>query len=265
MRILLLLLCLLSQSACARPAPSLAWTDKIEGEGFTHALFATREPVAGRVVRVYLEGDGAPFDASGRVVSLDPRARSSLVMDLASVDATGVVVARPCYHRQDARCHPWFWTDGRYSEEVVASMAQVMQTLVNRYQLAELTIVGYSGGGVLAVLLADRLPAVTAVITIAANLDVEAWQQANDFSVMDGSLNPATVDVMRPELAQLHLFGRDDDQIRPENYSRYFAKHPRSRQLHVDGFNHACCWRDIWPDVLAQLDDSHDIEKVTIP
>ena len=60
-------------------------------------------------------------------------------------------------------------------------------------------LIGYSGGGVLAVLIAPQVPG-SAVVTIAANLDVEAWARWHQYTPLSGSLNPAT----QPPLDALH-------------------------------------------------------------
>ena len=83
-----------------------------------------------------------------------------------------VYVGRPCYHGlgDRASCVPALWTSGRYSESVVTSMAAAVQRVVAARGIERTVWIGYSGGGVLAVLLAPRVPETVGLVTIAANL-----------------------------------------------------------------------------------------------
>jgi pimeloyl-ACP methyl ester carboxylesterase len=64
-------------------------------------------------------------------------------------------------------------------------------SLKQRSGSTRLTLVGYSGGGTIAVLLAARRSDVAEVITVAANLDVGYWTQRDGLSPLTGSLDPA--------------------------------------------------------------------------
>ena len=52
--------------------------------------------------------------------------------------------------------------------------------------MREVTFVGYSGGGVLAVLIAERLDNVAGVITVGANLDTDAWTEHHGYLPLTG-------------------------------------------------------------------------------
>ena len=72
--------------------------------------------------------------------------------------------------------HDRLWTSARYGDEAVASMAAALRPdLAMESGYDRVVWVGHSGGGALAMLLAERVPETTAVVTIAADLDTEAW------------------------------------------------------------------------------------------
>src|SRR5262249_59048349 len=142
---------------CAQPSerfanpPSARGFDasRVEGEGFTHIVFrpATPRPNGGRVLHVYLDGDGTPWEHGGPAA--DPTPRDSLVLRLMALDpAPGVYLGRACYHglAADPRCTRALWTGARYSEVVVAGMAAAARRLRSATGPVEIIWPGYSGG-----------------------------------------------------------------------------------------------------------------------
>ena len=70
-------------------------------------------------------------------------------------------------------------------------MAAALSDILQRRPYQGLVLIGYSGGGVLAMLLAEQFPATQAVVTVAGNLDTDAWAIEHGYSPLRGSLNPA--------------------------------------------------------------------------
>jgi pimeloyl-ACP methyl ester carboxylesterase len=114
-----------------------------------------------------------------------------------------------------------------------------------------ITLIGYSGGGVLALLIASRLDAVDQVITVAANLDVEAWAAHHAYSPLAGSLNPAVLAPLPARVHQLHLAGARDRQVPPATVASFLARNPAASFRIIEGFDHRCCWIEQWPEILA--------------
>jgi pimeloyl-ACP methyl ester carboxylesterase len=167
-------------------------------------------------------------------------------------------VTRPCYlEASDASCTIDQWTTGRYSEDVVQSLASSVREVARRMNAQEVQLVGYSGGGSLAVLVAERLENVVGVVTVAANLDTDAWATLHDYPPLTRSLNPA-----RSERAhawpELHLMGATDEVVPPgATTSRYFERYRRAMQWMLDDADHRCCWVDrwsaLWPEIEVRL------------
>jgi len=225
----------------------------VEGDGFAHVVFrpATPRPNGGRVLHVYLDGDGTPWEY-GRPAA-DPTPRDPLVLRLMSLDrAPSVYLGRPCYHGLAAapRCAPALWTDARYSEVVVGSLAAAALRLLSMTGRSEIVWLGYSGGGTLAMLLAERLPETTGVITVAANLDVEGWADLHGRSRLAGSLSPARRPPLPSRIRQRHYAG-GRDQVVPPSIIAGGGILPETLTV-IPEYDHVCCWVELWPRVLDE-------------
>ncbi|MEN8207337.1 MAG: alpha/beta hydrolase [Pseudomonadota bacterium] len=250
-------------AACATPAEritseatSYGFTSQvIEGSEFKHRIYRNNHQgrTHGSTLHVYLEGDGAPWINHERVAR-DPTPRTPLMLRLMASDtAPSLYLGRPCYHgySRTAPCSPGLWTDARYSEIVIASMTQVLDKLIEGGETESLVFFGHSGGGALAMLLAERFPGTRAVVTIAGNLDIDAWAGMHRYTKLHRSLNPANRKALNPRIHQLHLVGEDDTNITPQLIQEVESRQENSELVIVTGFDHTCCWQELWPEVLA--------------
>jgi pimeloyl-ACP methyl ester carboxylesterase len=228
--------------------------EQLEVGAFRLRTFARADEGArGGRLHIYLDGDGRPF-VTPRRIARDPTPSEPLVLDLMQADPEpAVYLGRPCYHGLQSACDPRDWTIARYGPRMVDALAAAVTRIAAERQVQDLVLIGYSGGGVLAVLIAERVPAVSAVMTVAANLDVDAWTDMHGFSPLEGSLNPAT----RPRASHapaLHLSGEKDRSVPPAAIQRYRARVPEAVFVTVPGFGHTCCWARDWPQWLDRLD-----------
>ena len=259
--VLMLVLGLAPLGGCGAPAARFGErasalgfdASQVEGAGFTHVVFrpATPRPDGGRLLHVYLDGDGTPWERGGPAA--DPTPREPLVLRLMALDpAPSVYLGRPCYHGLAAApgCTPVLWTDARYSDVVVASMAAAARRLLSMTGRSEIVWLGYSGGGTLAMLLAERLPETTGVITVAANLDVEGWADLHGRSRLVGSLSPARRLPLPPRIRQRHYAG-GRDRVVPPSIIAGGGILPESLTV-IPEYDHVCCWVELWPRVLDE-------------
>jgi pimeloyl-ACP methyl ester carboxylesterase len=228
---------------------------RVEGEGFAHVVYrpAGPRPDGDRVLHVYLDGDGTPWER-GRPAA-DPTPREPLVLRLMALDpAPSVYLGRPCYHGLAAapRCAPALWTDARYSEVVVVSMAAAVRRLLSVTGHAEIVWLGYSGGGTLAMLLAARLPETVGVVTVAANLDVDGWADLHGHSRLVGSLSSARCPPLPPRIYQRHYAG-GRDQVVPPGIIAGGGVLPETLRV-IPEYDHVCCWVELWPRVLDEAE-----------
>ena len=224
----------------------------VQGTRFHHVTYV-RDTADDATLTVYIEGDGIPW-IRGREPAPDPTTREPLALALmvASPDA-GLYVARPCYQLQlEATCRPELWTFARYGDEVVASMVSAIARQLETRRAQSVRLVGYSGGGVLAVLIAERLERVTHVITIAANLDVAAWSSHHGYLPLADSLDPARSERSHA-FREMHLQGALDRTVPSATTRDYFTRYPQAQQRTFVEFDHVCCWVREWPRIAAEL------------
>ena len=205
---------------------------------------------------VYLGSDGRPW-VDNRPAA-DPTGRRSLALELMLRDSRpAVYLGRPCYHggADTPPCDARLWTSGRYSDTVVDALVMGLRALLARHRPAELTLVGYSGGGTLAVLAASRMATEidVTVVTVAANLDPAAWTAFHDLLPLSDSLDPVDAVPSPAGFRQVHLVGTADQRVPPRTLRRYRERHPGALVLEVEGFDHVCCWVRDWPDILAGI------------
>ena len=250
--ILLLQACANSSQRIDRQAAAAQLSRSITAGGdFRHVIYANARATTGSRLFVYLDGDGRPWGSNGQAPAADPTTRKPIALQLlAQTQAAGIYVSRPCYQRvQDPGCEPALWTSERYSAEVVDSIAAAIGRFVDTGMQRDIVLVGYSGGGVLAVLVAERLENVAAVVTIAANLDTDAWTQHHRYLPLSGSLNPATSIHDHP-WQELHLQGKADQIVPVATTARYFERYPEAERREFDEFTHVCCWVEQWREIL---------------
>lgn len=229
----------------------------LKGTDFVHSSYVrVAASDSRRILWVFIEGDGRPWIRGGSEPARDPTTRNAIALRLASLTQQPVLyVGRPCYdgHARDAGCRVELWTSHRYSATVVASMAQAIRSFLQQHEFADVVLIGHSGGGTLATLIAPQLPGVRALVTIAANLDVEAWTETLNYLPLEGSLNPSTLSIALPPL-QIHLLGARDTVVPPFTTQRFFARHPNAQQWEYAEFDHRCCWEEAWPQIQAQIE-----------
>jgi pimeloyl-ACP methyl ester carboxylesterase len=128
-----------------------------------------------------------------------------------------------------------------------------------------ITLVGYSGGGVLAMLIAERLARVERIITLAANLDIDAWADLHGYSRLAGSLNPAARSPLPDQIHRTHLAGALDLTVPPGLIQAVAARDTQAEVKVLSDFDHRCCWVERWPELLASLERFERRDSRTAP
>jgi len=242
-------------------AASAGWR-RVDFEGQTFTLAGWLKHAGGQAscsaLVVYIEGDGAAFD-NRRTPAADPTPRDPMAFKLALADPAPCVLylARPCHYVTDAArrsCEVRYWTDARYSEPVIADLDAAITRGKALCNATTIDLVGYSGGGVVAVLLAARRADVRSLLTVAANLDLGGWTRLHDVTPLRASLDPMDVAPQLRTLRQIHFVGAEDNVVPAAVVQPFVDRvgNPALARLElVAGQSHHCCWQLQWPSLLS--------------
>ncbi|MEP1473080.1 MAG: hypothetical protein ABJK20_02890 [Halieaceae bacterium] len=203
-------------------------------------------------LRIYIDGDGQPWHADRPAENPTGSGKLTLNLMLADPQAS-IFLARPCYYLQEmpANCSPDLWTSARYSQRIVSAMTEAVSKLQEEQALKTITLIGYSGGGTLALLVAARLEIPTTVITVAANLDTAAWTAFHGVLPLTESINPAEQHFAVNNIEQHHLLAGADTVVPPATIAKFRRNNPQAEFRLFEKFDHRCCWLENWPAILA--------------
>ena len=231
----------------------------LRGASFDHVAYSVDGGDAHAPVWVYLEGDGVPW-INELIPAEDPTPRILVGLGMmAEGPRPAIYLGRPCYFavRRSAGCEPIWWTHRRFSPEVVGSMVAALHRLIDERGWAgrRLNLVGFSGGGTLAALMARRLDTLCALVTLASPLDVDEWTASRGFSPLAGSENPALLPPLPPAVRQLHLRGENDRIVAPDNGGAFRRRNPAAAFRVVD-VEHGGGWVAIWRGLVHEKADA---------
>lgn len=202
------------------------------------------------LLTVYIEGDGAEWRNKFEPPR-DPTPENPLTLRLALRDPGSLVayLGRPCqYLDRDAlaECPSILWMHARYGEHAVTMMSAALDLLLLAAGAQRIHLVGYSGGGAMAALLAARRTDVACLVTVASPLDTDAWTAAIDVSPLTASLNPLAHAPQLESLAQTHIAAATDMVVPATTLQRFRQALPQARVEVIDTFDHDCCWVHAW-------------------
>lgn len=229
------------QPVAALAGPVRAWL---------RASLSADAPRSSPELTVYIEGDGAEWRGKYRPPS-DPTPDNALTLRLA-LREPGTPVAylgRPCQyldHDTLSQCPPRLWIGARYGEQALDLMNAAIDVLLRVASAQRVRLVGYSGGGAMAALLAARRSDVTCLVTVAAPLDTDAWTTAIEVSPLAESVNPLSQVARIAGIAQTHIAGAADKMVPVRTLRRFTSALPAPDVSVIDGFDHDCCWVLNW-------------------
>jgi dienelactone hydrolase len=246
--------------ARAAAADAIATTAQWQGLRLSTGLFVlaayASHPVTDTpdVLTVYLEGDGLAW-LNPSTASQDPTPLNPLALKLAVRDPGRSVawLARPCQYTvkdQPQVCSIKWWTSHRFAEEVIAASTAAIDQLKRRVNAHHIALVGYSGGGAVAALIAARRADVIHLTTVAGNLDHGLWTRWHALTPLSGSLNAADVASSLTGIAQTHWVGGRDTVVGRRLADAFAARTPGASRLRINVLteaDHSCCWDQHWP------------------
>ncbi|MDR1871630.1 MAG: alpha/beta hydrolase [Deltaproteobacteria bacterium] len=252
-------------TACA-PVGAKRWEAEVQrgwGRGFRPLTLSTPPFHLAALLKgsqseelvVYIEGDGRAI-IHGQPAS-DPTPRDSQSLDLALLDPAPTVL----YLARIGQFQPLdavkensiYWTDKRLSEEAVVAANAAIEQVKLMVKATKLHLIGYSGGGGIAALVAERRLDVASLVTVAGLLDTDFWTRNRGWRPLNGSLNPIKNAWAVAFIPQLHIYGTKDQVIDPMLSERFAkaAQFTNITRLPQDT-DHYSGWTSRWGTLLHQ-------------
>lgn len=233
----------------------------VQAGKFRLAAFVRKTPVPNDTLTIYIEGDGAvwptPYHPPRDPTPVRP---NSLSLAAADPSTATVYFGRPCQYLSELAlqaCDSAYWTERRFAPEVVAAYNAAINQQKSALAARRLRLVGYSGGGVLAALLAARRNDVDVLITVAAPLALADWVAWHKASPLKGSLDPAELGENVRMPPSVHFVGGKDEVV-PAMVVDRFIRRKGGRMETIPGFDHECCWARDWATLLDRVKFQED-------
>ena len=207
-------------------------------------------------INIYIEGDGRAWEAKHRL-SDDPTPSNPVALKLAALDPADnvVYIARPGQYSPTGipECNSKYWSGYRFAPEVINSFNIAIDILKEKSRAKYVKLIGYSGGGAIAVLVASKRSDVNALVTVAGNLNPKAFCAYHQISELDGSMDPMDVAQKLAYIPQRHFVG-SRDKVVPLAIAESFVKMEGDKDYEcitvVDDVSHNNGWQKHWKELL---------------
>lgn len=211
----------------------------------------------GGVANLYIEGDGDIYTSPAEW-SIDPTPTNPVALHMASKDRADNVIylARPCQYTatlSGQECDGDIWGNERFSENVINSYGKALDEIAQRYDIRGFHLIGYSGGGAIAALIASRRSDILSLRTVSGVLDHKTQTDLLHKEPLDASLNPTEIAASLIRLPQYHFIGGQDPYVPPAVLHSYLQSSPPSHCLQtmlVQEAGYDTGWVDKWPELL---------------
>ncbi len=209
---------------------------------------------------IYIEGDGLNW-LTPRDKSMDPTPPNPVALHLAAHDNASNVgyIARPCQFTKltdkNKPCDNAYWTNKRYAPEVVDTISKVLDDMKAQYGIDGFNLVGYSGGGAVAAILAAKRDDVLSLRTVAGNLDHEVHSAYHEVTPLTGSLNAVDFVGNLRDVPQHHYIGGQDDVVPPailHSYLQALGETNCVSYTFIQESAHDEGWVEKWPELLKK-------------
>lgn len=223
-------------------SPVLFHTTKFDLQGF----FKTGQSP---VLRIYIEGDGHAW-LNRSTPSNDPTPHNPVALYLAGNDPSNdhlLYLARPCQYVFGTECRRQYWTNGRMGQDVLASLNIAIDQAKKLSGATKLCLIGFSGGGGCAALLAARRKDVIFLGSVAGNLNMNGWTQKHNLTPLDLSMDPIDIAPKLQAIPQRHYSSANDSVMPPELVRDFCKSAGQPEACHkVQGMPHGGAWHTVW-------------------
>lgn len=255
----LLVGCQFSPASRLATAREIAAAGRLEERDIPAGSFVlksfSRVEAPGRPANVYIEGDGFAW-IDRKTPSPDPSPLNPIGLKLAAADSSPNVLylARPCQYIRNVRCDARYWTSARFTSKIIEAFGDAVSKEKQKNHLGDINLIGFSGGGAVAALLAARRSDILSLRTVAGNLDTSVFGRVNDVSSLDQSDNPADIAKSVANIPQIHFIGGADDVIsveEVENFLKRVGTTHCAQTKTLEHLSHDGEWAENWPRLLS--------------
>ena len=212
------------------------------------------------MLRIYIEGDGRAYITPNRPSS-NPSSANPVALKLMLADkyTPTVYMARPCqlsltdHEPNNSKCSSVMWTTHRFSLKSVEIMNHGISELKERYHAKKIQLIGYSGGGVIAALVATKRDDVAVLITVASPLDLALWTRYHNISPLNNSLTPMDFIEKLRFIPQIHFVGSADKIVPPIVLNQYQQVLNLKTIYKIKDIKHGSSWEECWPDLVKRI------------
>jgi len=161
-------------------------------------------------------------------------------------------IARPCQYvsfDKNPDCKYPYWTNKRFAPEVIDSVSAVIDLGKKKAKARDLEMIGFSGGGAVAILVSAQRRDVAGIRTVAGNLDHKVWTTFHNLTPLKGSLNAVDVANKVSAIPQIHYVGDLDRNIGLRLAGSFKARSGQAACLQirqVPGASHGKGWAKLW-------------------
>ncbi len=201
-------------------------------------------------LKVYIEGDGFAW-VDRYTLSANPTPVNPVALKFSINDKSQNVayVARPCQYNTSKNCSDKYWADKRFAKEVVESINQAISILKRQSKSKEIELIGFSGGGAIAVLVASKRDDIKKITTIAGNLNHKLLHRHHNIPPMIGSLDPIEIAHKISHIPQVHYVGKDDKVVvrKIANSFKKASKNDKNiKIIDISNATHTKGWEVLW-------------------
>ena len=209
-----------------------------------------------KCIKVYIEGDGLAW-LNSYTVSENPTPINPIGLKLFLEDNSNckVYLSRPCQYLSKRNCSYKYWTNKRFSYVTINAYKTVLSKLKKRVYNKKFILIGFSGGGTIAALLAAQRNDIKTLITIAGNLNPKYWCEYHKISYLNGSLNPVFYSDKLEKIEQFHFVGGKDKiipKVVSQSYLKNFYNKKHIHLIEVSNATHTKGWQKSWKEFLSK-------------
>ena len=213
----------------------------------------------GKPLTIYIEGDGQAW-LTRTQPSLNPTPRNPLALKLAVLDQSKNIMylARPCQYinlYNEKHCSIPYWTHKRFSKKIILAIDQAINIMVSRVKSKRIHLIGYSGGGAIAAMVAARRKDVASIRTLAGYMDHVALNHKANVSQLIGSLDPIKAAPRLKKTPQIHYSGKQDKRVPAWVLKNFIKAVGPSNCISLRKVNatHEEGWEEVWAKIWSRI------------